>query len=996
MSSAIRLRFPGKSFQAHILNVLTVLALLIAALHGPHLWAASCSGVFPSGIASTGNSSTVTIHSGARVNSSPGNQITTKNYVTYSVENYCGSVPCTATNTTSSTATDYNTFPGGSSVYVNYAASQSFASSTNFTSLGMNTNATVNFAPGDYTIQGNFAIGGGTPASQINVSSTGTVRIFVQGNLDIGSETQINMGTGGGSTRFIYFYVRGTTVLQTSADLKAIIYSKGAVTINNSATLTGALTSESDTVMYSGSSITYSATAVSTTNFGSSCTAGGSTINSFTFDLGAGTASTCSARAITITAKDASNTTLTSYTGTVSISSSTGKGDWAKTSTAANAQGTLTPGSADSGAASYTFIGADSGDIVLNLTNTHAQSLTITVNDSTASKSTTSASLAFADNAFDIAITDTLSDDLIAGRSHLFTASMMKRDAITGNCSAASGYNVAGVKMWLTRNSADPSGTGPTATNNANNSSSVLGNSEPGSNNINLNFASGVANFRLLASDVGKYVVNIKDASNTFASAAITGSSATLIARPFGFYISSSANPAASSAAGTKYKKAGEAFSTTVTAVAWQSADDANDDGVADNHQDTNPGNNADLSNNTAVSKFSFETAAESALLGNALYLPAGGANPGLGGTTTFSGFSAGSKTNTNLTFNNVGIIELSASVSDGDYLGAGTTRTGKMLTRSGYVGRFYPSAFSLSSIVLTPACSAFTAHSYMAQPFNVTATLTALTETSATATNYTGDFVKLASDLTSSFAAVDPTAATALTSRVALSSQTYLWTNGVMAASVSAAINRAASPDGPFTNARLGWAPIDSDSVALLTAQLNLDSDLNSSNDKANLGSQNLRYGRLRLDDAFGPETAALPVIFRTEYWNGSDWLQNSDDSCSLINLSAVTYPAGAISTPANRTVAVGSGATTGTYSVFTESTTLGFTRGDAGHSFSAPGAGNTGNFAVDINLTNYAWLRYDWNGDGTADTQLPTARYTFGNYRGNDRVLFWQEVLN
>ena len=50
---------------------------------------------------------------------------------------------------------------------------------------------------------------------------------------------------------------------------------------------------------------------------------------------------------------------------------------------------------------------------------------------------------------------------------------------------------------------------------------------------------------------------------------------------------------------------------------------------------------------------------------------------------------------------------------------------------------------------------------------------------------------------------------------------------------------------------------------------------------------------------------------------------------------------------------------------------------------------------FLVDVDLTNYAWLRFDWNNDASYsnDTALPSARYTFGTYRGNDRTLFWQD---
>lgn len=133
----------------------------------------------------------------------------------------------------------------------------------------------------------------------------------------------------------------------------------------------------------------------------------------------------------------------------------------------------------------------------------------------------------------------------------------------------------------------------------------------------------------------------------------------------------------------------------------------------------------------------------------------------------------------------------------------------------------------------------------------------------------------------------------------------------------------------------------------------------------------------------------------FVTEYWQNNAWVSNPDDSCTAIALSAITYPSGTIDVAANRNVTVGGGTSTGTYTSLVGGT-VNFTEGSAGHYFTAPGAGNTGVISVDVDLTLYPWLRFDWNQDGDhSDTALPTANYTFGSYRGHDRVIFWQEIL-
>jgi MSHA biogenesis protein MshQ len=857
-------------------------------------------------------------------------------------------------------------------------------------SLTTNYRSQLTLAPGDYYINGNLTIGQETP---IAISGTGTARIFVNGTVSFGFKSS----TTNVSPARLLIFAKNNISLDNEVNINGFLYSQlGSISMSFRSTVTGGVSARDRIFLDNESQIIYSSSA-STADFGNLCNSSAPAINSWTLDVGVGTASTCANRAITITARDSSNNKLTSYTGTVALTTSTSRGTWSKTSTAANANGALAPGAADSGQATYTFTAADAGDIILNLANQHAQSLTITVTDATAGKNSTSASLTFGNNAFVITNTDSLGDDLIAGRSHTLTATMMRRDPTTGDCGAASGYNVAGAKLWLTRVAGDPGGTGPTATNIAGNSSVVLPNTEPGSNNINLNFASGVANFRLLASDVGKYSINIKDASNSFASSAISGNSSNLIARPFGFYIFGTGIPGTSSATGPLFKKAGETFTVSVRAVAWQAADDVNDDGIADGHQDADPSNNAALSNNSALANFGKEVGgAEQVQLGATLFAPSGGANPGLSGTTTLSSFTTGTASSSNIAFNNVGIIELSSAVSDSDYLGAGATRTNKMVNRSGYVGRFYPSAFSLSNIVLAPACNSMVGFSYLGQTFSTQLRLTALTTTGAVASNYRSDFIKLV-NLTTAYGAVDLDTPSVLTGRVTLGDQNYTWSPGglfgVLDADVDLQIARTSSPDGPFSAARIGLGPVDSDGVALLPAQLNLDTDGNGSMDMASLGNTQLRFGRLRLEDSYGPETSSLPVRFLTEYWNGSDWIQNPDDSCTALALTEIIYPQGAINNAANRTVTVGGATTTGEY-VSINATQIAFDEGDAGHYFTAPGAGNTGTFDVDVDLTDYPWLRFDWNNDGNySDAALPSANFTFGNYRGHDRVLYWLE---
>ena len=881
---------------------------------------------------------------------------------------------------------------GSGSTTLNFTTSGgSYYFSDNWT---VEDNSVVNFAPGTYWISGNVFFGNNV---QIKINGTGTVRLFVSGYI------QFNVGvtTPSVSSQNLLFYANGNISSVYGNTLHGFFYSyAGTVDLGSLSVIYGGVAAPSSVTLQSEAVVNYEAANAAALNLGGFC-AYTPTLKNFLINVGSGTGSNCAASSISITARDISNATLTNYTGTVALSTSTGKGDWAKTGTAADAYGTLTAGASDSGAATYTFSASDAGTIVLNLSDKHAETLTITFNDTSAGISSTSSNLSFSQNAFVIAATDSLGSNLVAGRNHTYRVTMQRRSDTGTSCGAASGYNVANVKMWLTRAASDPGGAAPSALNSASVAASIP-NAKPASNNVTLNFSNGIADFSLVTTDVGRYALNVADSSNSFASSELTGSSTTYPVRPFGFAVAVASNPAATSAAGSAFTTAGTNFSVTVTAKGWSAADDSNDDGIPDNHNDTDPSNNATLSNNTTLVKFGAETPAETITLSSVLNSPSGGTDPGLadGDATASDGrvlasFTNGVATTSKVYFGEVGIIEIAAAITSNNYLGAGNSYTTQAKSQSGYVGRFKPANFALTAATVTPFCSAVSEFTYLGQPFATAFTLSAQNALGATTANYTGSFAKLAaSDY--QFKAIDTAAPiTPLTSRLSNTSVGLTWGAGTASPSGNLTLARASSPDGPYDATKLSLLVTDSDSVTFASSALNTDADNNGSNESLLLRQTKFRQGRLQLADAFGPETANLPVSFTTEYWASGAWYKNTYDSCTTIATSQISYPAGAISTTANRTVTVGAGTTTGTYTSLASSA-VNFSMGDAGHYFTAPGTGKTGTVTEDVNLTNYAWLRFDWNGDGShTDTSLPQAKFTFGNYRGHDRETYWQEYL-
>ncbi|RZA00513.1 MAG: hypothetical protein EOO68_11210 [Moraxellaceae bacterium] len=380
------------------------------------------------------------------------------------------------------------------------------------------------------------------------------------------------------------------------------------------------------------------------------------------------------------------------------------------------------------------------------------------------------------------------------------------------------------------------------------------------------------------------------------------------------------------------------------------------------------------------------------------LNYPSGGTLSALTNTGTFSATTpAGTYVNSGISWNQVGTIAIAPLLTDNDdYLGAGKIDTYTSLPN---VGRFYPDRYRLTSSSTTNGCGTF---SYIGQPnISTSYVLQAESTTGAVLTNYGGNYGTAVSRALPSYAAENNNDGINLGSRFNLGA-TATWVSGLMTvASTAASFNRQPvtfAPEGPFSAMQLGLSVTDAfDGRALVARNMNAITtgtctvDVNCT--AATLGSTiNLRYGRLRLDDAFGPESVKLPVTFLTEYWIGNRFVTNTSDSCTVIPRASITYPTGTLATDANRTVALSTGSTQGTYANINVSG-VNFLSGTAGHEFTAPSTGGTGNFSVSINLAAMPWLCSDVNLDNNFSDTLLRANFGFGSYRGNDRVIYWRE---
>jgi len=694
-----------------------------------------------------------------------------------------------------------------------------------------------------------------------------------------------------------------------------------------------------------------------------------------------GTASVCEPADVIIRARDAANNTISDYSGTVNLTTSSGNGNW----TFVSADGTLSPQPDidDNGQAQYSFVNSDNGEITLGLSNRRANALTVTVGDAVGGQSGTSSVIQFRENAFVITQNDSLGDDFVAGRNHQLKVQAIRRDSTTEECGLVTGYNGnIDLKGWIQRTGADPGGASPGLAGGA--GTDTMPDTEPANNNTTLVFNQGEAAPQWLTTDVGRYALNLKDDSSGIVEdengdpLAVVGSSQEWTVRPFGFAVRVPGNPAANSAGGDAFLAAGRLFDIQVRAVQYDSDDDTDLDGQPDGHGDSQATNNADLTDNGTVESFD-ESVVLSAYLSAG---PTGAAAPGLVGLSGVSGFSSGQATGS-ARYNEVGAIEVEAAFT-GSYLGRLVNLTGD----SGPVGRFHPEAFSLESKVdgaLEDLCNGFNytgqSFGYRIPPeFTLAARAFSSSGTGPITENYREDWQKLdvvdfsrddpLSDANQTGTESDLLAVTTTPDTAQLIPQPGPSGNGTL-------IYEPGADSFVYTrNANARIAPFDAVLAITMTDIEDIDGAAMPSAELPVLESMgvSLRYGRLNLENAFGPETMALQVPFEAQIWNGTRFQRHTDDNCWVYDTADVVLT----ETPPNTSVDEKSGILDS-----------GSAQAGAELVLAAPGVNDTGRVKVRFPVPSY-W-QDDFDGDGVPED--PSALATFGVYRGNDRVIYWQE---
>ncbi|MBL4765555.1 MAG: hypothetical protein JKX67_09815 [Colwellia sp.] len=345
---------------------------------------------------------------------------------------------------------------------------------------------------------------------------------------------------------------------------------------------------------------------------------------------------------------------------------------------------------------------------------------------------------------------------------------------------------------------------------------------------------------------------------------------------------------------------------------------------------------------------------------------------------------------NFNGKYSEVGIINLAAQ--DTNYLG-------NLISSARYstLGRFIPDHFdvNITSNAFADTCIIGTTDfTYIGQPFTYLnppeLLITAKNKSGATTKNYTerGYQKLIKTNIERTFLSRDSikNGADNASKMVVLASTNV----GGLEKDSAGALKYTFDEDDTFTytkNANSRVTPFQVDYDIVIKTIQDSDSvnasaalDVSPSSDLVSPTGVYLRFGRWAVENTFGPETSDLPVPMAVQYYDGSNFITNTLDSCTnyhkdgltLSNISLV--PNGYDGSPA-----------TGVFS-----------DGEINALYlNATGAGNQGK--VKIIYTVPAWLQYHWTWNGVEAKvfgQNPTATATFGLFRGNDRIIYQREV--
>ncbi|MDI1276226.1 DUF6701 domain-containing protein [Methylobacter sp.] len=386
-----------------------------------------------------------------------------------------------------------------------------------------------------------------------------------------------------------------------------------------------------------------------------------------------------------------------------------------------------------------------------------------------------------------------------------------------------------------------------------------------------------------------------------------------------------------------------------------------------------------------------------------------------LPGAAAISGFpqAVGGSVSNNFQYNDVGTITFNAdAVTDTAYTGidqssndcvtGSTSNTANSSGKFGCtigssvlgpLGRFYPHHFAVNARFDHLGCDAggFT---YMDNDaLGLILNVTAQSKANNTTTRYVSPASTYVPVASLGVELLNGANATNLLSRLSQPSvPARSWTLGVYTADNTYRFDaRNATPqvmDGAYDSLKIRTKITDATDGVQITKFNGASETAVSSIDSA---TTMVRFGRISLQNAYGSELLDLPMPLTAEYWDGSSWVTNSADSCTVFPASSIIMDNYFQSLNACETR-------------FSPAGNLIMSGGilSPGLNLTAPGSGNTGSVNLTLNIGSSAIGNTCATATQTSATAAnmpwlgvnPTARATFGIYKGNSKLIYIREL--
>jgi len=827
--------------------------------------------------------------------------------------------------------------------------------------LDISSNALVDFAPGTYWIN---VLNVGYQ-SELQVRSGGPVRLYVNSVSGWSSDVRVNSPSDNVSGRtgemLMMFYP--SVSFGSNLTYSGTLFGKKSMTFGSDSVVYGLVTAE-DVTLGSNTTVTYDVNAYYGMSDIDWCDDGVADIAAINV-VAPLSAVNCAPAAIDIQILDGGGNVVTTFEGAITLSTNTGHGDW---SLDATANGTLQQPVADSGAATYNMVAADNGVVRLFLKNTYPEATTISLE--------TSAVLGGANIDFQAAgfVFSSIGTQVanLASSGHTLTA--VETDLVTGACSTLL-VNDQTVEMAV--ECLDPANcaAGVPQVQGASVATNVNG-SVNSYSAVTLNFGdatSSTAGFNFSYTEAGQLRLHARyqllDETGAATGNWISGSSNGFVSTPAGFCITSSDPNWQCSVPGlgsncSAFKQAGETFNVSVQAKAYVSA---STDYCAH-------GTTQNFSGNVSMS--------------HSLVAPTA-VDGGVPGTFNLSVVSlVNGVASTTGVMSEMGVFQLQAGGNA--YLGAALPSNS-----SDNFGRFYPSDFHVTGFTAPVFSDGYTGFTYVGQTLSdgVTGAISYAVVPSITFVARSASGASLNNFRTPLASWPVPTVSAVSSTTGALGS----------ALAVSAGLG-SGSFSGPNASQELQYQFNNTDHFAFtreansLIAPFSNDITLSITNftdpiDGVGLSSSpfdlagsggTIYYGRLNLNNAYGPETAPVPQYLFAEYFDGATFVVNTLDSYSaydVTNFGVVSVTdVGDASNPLLATDSSANGDPLDSGSLLS---------GRARFVWSVPGSGRYGTYLVPYGAE--PWMTYDWSGAGQED---PRGTVTFGRYRGHDKIIYWKEI--